>query len=350
MSTDATRVLASEQDEARLHAILRFAVGTTAAFVLCELLQWAPSFLAPVLTAVLLTNLPARPSLKIAMGLIITMSAAALFSFALSSLLRGTPFVLYGAIALCMFLAFHTMASGRARLPSLLLLICLATVPVVVMVAPAQAQALPLALIRGIALALAVLWIVHVLWPRTTPPAPGPAAAPGAVTPLALALLSTAVVVPLMLFYLLFGIADALPVMVATVMLVANFDLQRSRMHALGMIVGNFAGGLLGLLLHMVLLTMPSLLFLALLLFVVLLGFAQRIVAGGSVAGVLLLGCNAMLIIFSLAIASGPGSLSVWVSRLLQFALAGAFAVGMMSLLWHRATPRSTRVSGSAIR
>jgi len=218
------------------------------------------------------------------------------------------------------------------------------------MVAPAQAQFLPLALVRGIALALLVIGIVHVLWPRTTAPGPAAAAMPGDATPLALALLSTAVVIPLMLFYLLFGIADALPVMVATVMLVANFDLQRSRMHALGMIVGNFAGGLIGLLLHTVLLAMPSLLFLALLLFVVLLGFAQRIVAGGPVAGVLVLACNAMLIIFSSAIASGPGSLSLWLTRLLQFALAGAFAVGMMNLIWHRATPRRSALPESAIR
>jgi hypothetical protein len=169
-----------------------------------------------------------------------------------------------------------------------------------------------------------------------------------------MALLSTAVVVPLMLFYLLFGLADALPVMIATVMLVANFDLQRSRMHALGMIVGNLAGGLLGLFLHTVLLTMPTLLFLGLLLFVVLLWFGQRIVAGGPTASVALIACNTMLIILSSAIASDTGSLSLWLTRLLQFMLAAAFAVGMMNLIWHRAgATRSaplqpaTRPSGS---
>jgi len=40
--------------------------------------------------------------------------------------------------------------------------------------------------------------------------------------------------------------------------------------------------------------------------------------------------------------------LSLWVARLLQFALAGVFAVGMMNLIWHRATPR--RVPDTAIR
>ena len=336
MSTSAASVDASTQEDARLHATLRFAASVTAAFVLCEFLQWPPSFLAPVLTAVLLSNLPMRPPLKMTLALIVIMTAAALFAFAAASLLRGTPIVLFGLIALCMFLAFHATASGRPALPSLLLLICLATIPVVVMIAPAQAGILPLALIRGIALALLMIWLAYALWPRTPVAARAPAASPGAATPLAMALLSTAVVMPLMLAYLLLGLADALPVIVATVMLVVNFDLQRSRLQAFAMIVGNFAGGLLGLLMHTALLTTPSLPFLALLLFLVLLGFGRRIVAGGPAAAVALIACNAMLIIFGSAIASGPASLSLWLTRLLQFALAGAFAVGMMNLIWYR--------------
>ena len=337
MSASADRVQPAGQAEARQHATLRFAAGVTAAFVACEVMQWSPTFLAPVLTAVLLANLPMRPPLKMGLVLIVVMTAAALFAFALSSLLRGTPTVLFGLIGLCMFLSFLAMLSGRQGLPFMLLLVCLSTIPVVVMIAPAQAAILPTALVRGIALALAAIWIAYLPWPRTTPPTPKPPAAPNAATPLTRALLSTAVVMPLMLVYLLFGLADVLPVLVATVMLVVNFDLQASRAQAMGMVVGNFAGGLLGLLLHALLLTTPTLPFLALLLFLVLLGFGQRIAAGGPVAGVALIACNAMLIIFSSAIASGPASLALWLVRLSQFALAGAFAVGMMNLLWHRA-------------
>lgn len=340
MTTHAASPQASMQADARVHATLRFAAGVTAAFVLCEVMQWTPSFLAPVLTAVLLANLPIRPPLKMGLILIAVMAAAALFAFAMASLLRGTPIVLFGAVALSLFLSFYAMVSGRQALPFMLLLICLATVPVVVMVAPAYAGILPTALIRGIALALAMIWIVYLPWPCTTAPSPKPAAKPSEATPLTRALLSTAVVMPVMLVYLLFGLADVLPVLVATVMLVINFDVQGGRMQALGMILGNFVGGLLGLLLHTVLLTTPSLPFLALLLFLVLLGFGQRIAAGGPAAAVAVIACNGMLIIFGSAIASGPGSLALWLTRLFQFALAGAFAVGMMNMLWHRFIPQ----------
>lgn len=347
---NANAAHATAQADATVHATLRFAVGVTAAFVVCEAMQWMPSFLAPVLAAVLLANLPMRPPLKLGVVLILVMTAAALFAFAMASLLRGTPIVLFGAVALCMFLAFYAMVSGRQALPFMLLLICLATIPVVVMVAPAQAGILPMALIRGIALALVMIWIVYLPWPCTTAPSPKPAAKPSDATPLTRALLSTAVVMPVMLVYLLFGLADVLPVLVATVMLVINFDVQGGRMQALGMILGNFVGGLLGLLLHTVLLTTPSLPFLALLLFLVLLGFGQRIAAGGPAAAVAVIACNGMLIIFGSAIASGPGSLSLWLTRLFQFALAGAFAVGMMNMLWHRFLPQRSSPSTPATR
>jgi len=218
----------------------------------------------------------------------------------------------------------------------MLALICLATIPVVVMIAPAQAGALPAALIRSMLVALLSIQIVYVQWPLAPVPlAPPPAASRGG-SPGAMAAAGVAIVMPLMLVYLLFGLADVLPVMIATVMLVANFDAQRGRMHALGMIVGNSIGGLLGLLLHSLLVTTPTLPFLCVMMFAVLLGFGQRTSTGGPAAGLAVLTCNAMLIILSTAISSDEGTLSIWLIRVLQFALAGAFAVGTMSLVWHR--------------
>lgn len=348
MNSNTVSAQATTQDEASLHATLRFAVGVTGAFVLSELLQWWPSFLAPVLAAVLLGNLPMRPPLKMALALIATMTAGALAVFALASFLHDIPVELFGVIGLGLFLCFLAMASGRPVLPFILLLMCLTTIPVLVMVAPTQAGILPTALIRGIVLALAVTWVVHVLWPRTQAPKPKPAAPANSATPLTRALLSTAVVMPLMLVYLLFGLTDALPVLLATVLLVINFDLQSGRVQALAMILGNFAGGLLALVLHTLLLIVPSLPVLALLSFVVLLGFGQRIAAGGPAASVALIACNAMLIIFSLAIASGSASLALWLVRVFQFALAGAFAMVMMTLLWELVVRRRPAPTSSS--
>jgi uncharacterized membrane protein YgaE (UPF0421/DUF939 family) len=328
------------QTQAQWHGTLRFAVGVTVAFVACELLRWQPSFLAAALTAALLANVPVRLSLKMAIGLFVAVSFAALLAFLLSVWFRGTPTVLFGLIAVCMLLSFHKMLGGGSPLPPLLMVICLATVPVIALTAPPYAHVLPQALVRGMLVALAVIALVWIPWPANAPPAPAPAPPGHAVPPLSLALRATAVILPLMLVYLMYGLTDVLPVMIATVMLVANFDPRRGRVHAMGMVAGNFAGGLLGFLMHALLSTTPNVPFLALLLFVVSLAFGTRIAAGGPSVPVYVITCNAMLIIFGLSIAEGSGSLSLWLSRLLQFALAGAFAVTMMTVAWHR-VPRT---------
>jgi len=243
--------------------------------------------------------------------------------------------VLFGTLALTMFLGFHAIASGRPSLPFILLLICVATIPVIVMIAPAQAEAFPKSMVRGMAVAVLMIGIVYLPWPHAPMPAPAPApeARPVTTAPVVQALASTAVVMPLMLVYLMLGLADALPVIITTTLLVITFDVQRGRQQAMAMILGNLVGGVLGLVLHTMLLVAPNLVVLAALLFVVLLAFGQRIFSGSPTAPVAVITCNSMLIILSLTIVSEGASLSVWITRMFQFTLAGAFAVGMMSLI-----------------
>lgn len=317
----------------RVHAFLRFSTGITAAFVISEAMGWAPTFLAPVLLAVLITSLPNSPPLKVGVSLLVVMTAAALVAFGLSSLLRGSPQILIGSIALIIFLAFMAMAEGRAKLPGTLLLLCMATIPVVVMVAPEQAGNLPQALVRAMAVAILILWSAYALWPQVVlrPAAP---AAPPSDFPVKTALIGTAVVMPLMLVYLLFGLADALPVLVTTCLLVANFDARQGAMQGLGMMLGNLLGGMVGLLAFLLVTIMPSLISLALITFLVAAAFAARIDKGGPSAGIALLTCNSSFIILSLAIADPSASSGIWLTRLVQFALACLFAIGMMVLVW----------------
>ena len=154
---------------------------------------------------------------------------------------------------------------GRAKLPATLLLLSIATVPVIAMIAPAQAGFLPVALARSMAIAVVILWGVYLLWPRVVArTAPPPAEPIG--SPVGAALVGTAVVMPVMLVYLLFGIADALPVLVTVVLLVANFDPQQGAMQGLGMMIGNLLGGLIVLVAFFLLAMAPSLVILALLI------------------------------------------------------------------------------------
>ena len=322
---------------ARRDAVLRFAVGMALAFVIAEAMGWFPTFLAPVLLAVLLTSLPNAPPLKVGVVLVAVMAAAAAVAFVLPALLRGTPWVLFGVVSLIVLLAFAAMANQRVKLPATLLLLCISVIPVLVMVAPAQAGFMPVAMIRAMAVAMLILWLMYALWPRVVPrPAP-PASAP-LESPVKMALTGTAIVLPMMLVYLMFGLSDALPVLVTVVLLVVNFDLQRGAMQGLAMMIGNLIGGLTAVVVFMMLGIAPSLVVLALLTFLVSTAFALRIEKGGPAGAVAVLMSNSFMIILSSAIASGPANSGILLTRLFQFALACAFAIGMMSLVWGKKT------------
>lgn len=327
----------SSLDAARTHAVLRLAFGVTFAFVVSELLQWIPTFLAPVLVAAVLVNVPVRPPPKVALGLIVIVAAAALIALLLCAVLRGAPTILFGAAALVVFRALYAIAQGRPRIGPMLLLICVTAIPVVSLESQSAASSFAFALVRSMCFAIVVAWIAHLLWPRVTPPRPADTAIPlSRDEALRSTVLGTAVLTPLMLIHLMFGLANALPVLIGTIMIVAHLDIHSGRRQAVALVIANFAGGIASLVLFLLLVLHPSLVTLTLLLLVASLAFGWRITAADPMAAVVLVAFNATLIVFSSSLLSDQGTFAIWVTRLTQFFIAGAFAIGMMALLWPR--------------
>ena len=329
---------ANDVQQARRHGMLRFSVAVTATFAICEAMGWQPTFLAPLLTAVLLASLPKALPVKAGLVVMLVMTASAFVAYVLPSLLQNRPEVLFGLIGLIIFLSFATLASGRGQLPVTLLLICIATIPIVTLVAPAQAGALPVAYARGMVLAVAAVWAAHAFWPRTLPATAPPPATAG-LPPVRLAIAGSAIVLPLMLVYLMFGITDALPILITTIFVVANFDPKRGRMQATAMMLGNLIGGLTALVAFHLLQIAPSLVTLSLLTFLIATQFALQLEKGGPVAAVALVTFNQAIIIFGLGIASASSNAGLWITRLAQFGIACLFALAMMILFFPRSAP-----------
>jgi Protein of unknown function (DUF2955) len=323
--------------DARVHAVLRFAFGVTFAFVLAELAGWAPTFLPPVFVGVLLVNVPVRLPPKAGVGFVVLVSASALLALLLCAALRGAPLLLFGFIALVVFRALYALARGAPMLGPLMLMICVTAIPVISLQSPYVGGQFAYAMARAALVAVLVVWMVYLFWPKVAPPKAAAKASPlPAALALRSALMGTGILAPLMLAYLMFGFAEALPVMIATVMIVASLDLQRGRLQALGLVAANFAGGVASLALVLMLVVNPSLVTLALALLAASLVLGARIMRGDPKAALVMVAFNACLIVFSSSLGSDSGSLAVWLTRLTHFLIAGAFAVGMMALMWPR--------------
>jgi hypothetical protein len=244
---------------------------------------------------------------------------------------------MFGIAALVVFRTLYAIAGGLSGVAPLFLLICVTAIPVVALESPPSASSFACALVRATGVAIVIIWIAHLLWPRALAPRPAASAVP--LPPdlrLKSALLGTAVLAPLMLVYLMFGLADALPVLIATTMIVMNLDFRRGRMQAVALVAGNVGGGVVALIVFMLLTVQPSIVALTLLVALTALAFGWRISAGDAMAPVVLVACNATLIVLSSSLVSGQGTFDVWMTRLMQFVMAGVFAIGMMALLWPR--------------
>ena len=147
-----------------------------------------------------------------------------------------------------------------------------------------------------------------------------------------------------MLVYLLFGLTDAIPVLLTTVLLVAKMEEERGAASGWAKMLGNFLGGFVAVAAYYLLQVAPKLATLALITFFIGFGFAVQIAKGGVRGGNALIAYNATMVIFGLAILKGPANSGTWGARVVQFAIACIFAVGMMRLLW----PLVTRKAKSA--
>jgi hypothetical protein len=134
----------------------------------------------------------------------------------------------------------------------------------------------------------------------------------------------------------MYGITDALPVLITTVVLVINFDPRRSAVQGAAMMFGNVVGGLVAFVSFSLLHAAPSLTTLALITFLVALLFAVPVERGGPAGAVGLVTFNQAIVLFSLDLAPGGGGTGLWATRVLQFGIACTFAVGTMSLLFPR--------------
>ena len=217
-------------------------------------------FLAPVLTCVVLANIPVRPPLKVALGFCLVIGVSAFLGLLLSYAFRGAPHILFGVSALIVFLALYALAKGASKLAPLFILVCVTVVPVIGLQSLVAAEGFAVAFASGACFAMFVAWVSWLFFPKALPPR----AAPKAVPPppalaLRIALLGTAILAPLMLAYLMLGLYTAIPAMVGTVLIVASLDFQLGRKQAFLNVVANFAGGVSSVIVLVLLAIHPTL-------------------------------------------------------------------------------------------
>jgi hypothetical protein len=177
---------------------------------------------------VLLANLPVSPPPRVALALLLIMGAAAWSAFFLATWLSQAPQLLFGAVGLILFLAFAGLAQGKSQLALTLVLLCFTVVPVMTLTVSQYQGLLPGMLVRSMLLAIIFTWIGFAIWPLPSPKKAEPVPPP-LEQPVIAAAIGVAIVLPLVLAYLLLGLANAMPVLLTTVLTVAKIRRSAAR-------------------------------------------------------------------------------------------------------------------------
>jgi hypothetical protein len=319
--------------------MLRLALGTTLSLVTAEMLDWELSFLITVFVVQLLARPGRGPGLRQGIATVTALGLATGAAATLSALLVDMPALFAIVLGLVLFLAFVLQRSGRSPALGTLILIAFGLIPVAAVQAPDLVPAVAFYLVRGGAVAVLWVWLLHALLPEPAAPAPPVSEPEGAAPPpgrvIGAALVDVAVLLPVILVAMTLEVAAALVIVLAVTAIVSHHDIGAGWRVATGLLLSNLIGGAVAVVAYQLLSAVPTLTFLAAVLLLVSLLFARPIVSGGPApAPLLVTALITFVIVFGMGIApfiDEPGA--TLAIRVRNLAIACAYAFATLSLV-----------------
>ncbi|MGF1629275.1 MAG: DUF2955 domain-containing protein [Kiloniellaceae bacterium] len=348
MSSEAAAPPASGSGRGTRQAALRLAAGVTVCFAFVEALDWDATFLAPLLVANMLVKLRHPPSLAQGFFFVVLIVLSTGIVLMLTAAAVGKPVVLILAITLLIYLTFYAHRRGAPDLTTLLPQVSAVSIPVIAVLSPEGAGAFAATLIMAGVVALIAVWAAFAAFPAPAATAADASPAtdvrsPGTPpTAARQALIDTLVLLPMLAWFIMDATEVAVVVLIVVITVLRQHDQARGQRAALGLVFGNFIGGIAATIAYNLVVIGHSFAFFVMVLLVVSLGFAGRIVTAGDRAPVYAIALATFILLLGLGLSPLPGgSGEAFTSRLLNVLFASAYAIAGLSLLehWRDATP-----------
>lgn len=339
--------------------ILRLALGTSLCLLFSELAAWPLSFLAPILTLLILALPLPAPDIRKGIGFVIALLAPVLAGMLLLPVLQTARWSGIALLTLGLFYSFYYTARGGSAVLGAFMTIGLTLVVTVGSVSPEVMLLLVQALALGAGTAIIFVWIAHALLPdlppdpalagmkKPTPPKPDPAMAARN------ALRSLLVVLPLVLVFLFMSASPAYTVVmikVATMGQQASSD--KSREMGKSLLASTILGGIGAIIAWYVLKIWPSLIMYTLLIALAALIYGRWIFRGPAVHpkfSMISYAFLTMIVILAPAVGdsfASSGAGAAFYFRLLLFVLIavyGTVSVAVFDAFWPDRNQREPR-------
>lgn len=350
MSTDALVSGAATREKAagwvQAAPILRFAVGTTVAWVCADLFGFPLPFLPPMLASILLTG--DRPLSLRAVGLLLGgISFAGIVGLMVVWFFVDRPLSMVAIAFVVLLNTFHSYEKGTSRVLVTLLLLMTTLLPVIGIVAKPLVPIMALAVVAGGALAVLAHYLGWALVPgpiraEARPTAKKEKAPPAPASPAdraRTAWASTLIAFPVILMGLAFEATTALPFIVMVVLFAMDPTPEAGRSTARIRVPATLIGGGAAVVTFSILFVVETYVFFLLLMMLSGLWFGTRILSSRSSAEIYKSAFSTFILLMGQSTALGADTAEKFALRLVLVAAALIYVILMSS--WVARLPRA---------
>lgn len=330
--------------------ILRLALGTSLCLAFSQAVAWQLSFIAPIITLMILSTPMPVFGLKKGLAFMLAMLLPVIIAMGMLPFLMHARWAGILMLALALFYSFHFTAKGGPAVLGTFITIGLTLVVTIGSVSPALMTTLVESLALGLLFGLCFVWIAHALLPdrqskmaAAQPPRPKPAAV-DSQTALRGALKALLVVLPLALVFLFIsGSTSYTAVMIKVASMGQQATTEDSRKMGRSLLFSTFWGGVGAIAIWYLLSIWPSLLLYCLAVALIGLIFGRRIFVGKSLAadaGNWSYAYLTMIVIIAPSVLDGFGSdgatSAFWfrIGLFVAIAVYGSVAVAVFDAFW----------------
>ncbi|MBU2891714.1 DUF2955 domain-containing protein [Colwellia sp. D2M02] len=321
---------------------LRLIVGVVLAVAIAFGFNWPFAFITPVFVAKFLSNKKPKLPLKKLVSIFLILTAAIVLGGVLTRFLTPFPAVFILIITLLIFWISYWNNSGGNEVIVTMLLVGLTAIPVLGIIDQRLAELFTFGFLFSCFVSLVLVMVMHELIPdkqlseheQLSIPvnnAPVELDAEGLPLPdkavrVKLALLSTVMIMPVVIYFLSFQ-STALLVLIFISLMAQKPDLVAGIKGSKALLVGNIMGGLIAIALYNVLKVAPTFSFL-LLLFALIVGYlAKHIFSEKRTAPLYAMALGTTIILISSASAGASDADEKFYVRIMQIAFACSYIV-----------------------
>jgi len=311
---------------------LRYAFGLTLAIAIAYWFQWTLSYILPIFVSMFLVP-PSKPiSLKSGGLIFATITSTALSGYLISTLLASFPYIMILIVLLIIFLTFYAGTGDTSPLLVLWMLIGTLLLPMLALTSPQLSLLVAHAFIICTAVGIPITWVAHTLFPD-------PSNITNETTKeekpkldeqrrLLQASIRTAIVIPLVIVFYVFGLNEAIVTMLFAAIIILQPDIQSGKKASAGLLIGCAFGGVVSIIVYTLLVMVPTYPFMLAIMFLTLLMIAHEMFSDKPTAPLYGLSISTFLIIIGSSVSfNDSGASSIFYTRIMLIFLAGIYVV-----------------------